>query len=86
MNIALEPGPVPSVDPAVCRDGEANDPWQGGALLPGFDGGRLIRQRAAILIVLGLALLGGICGWLLRDQLVKRGNQMLEQSTSQQES
>jgi hypothetical protein len=34
--------------------------------------GRRIRQRAAILIVLGLALLGCICGWFLRDQPGKR--------------
>jgi hypothetical protein len=52
----------------------------------GTMGGRLVRQRAAILIVFGLALLGGVCGWLLRDQLVKRGNEMLHESTSQQDS
>ena len=52
----------------------------------GTMGERLVRQRAAILIVLGLALLGGICGWLLRDQVVKRGNETLQESTSQQDS
>jgi hypothetical protein len=57
-----------------------------GALWPGLDGERLIRQRAAILIVLGLALLGCICGWLLRDQLVKRGHETPQESTSQQDS
>jgi uncharacterized membrane protein YeiH len=52
----------------------------------GTRGGRLVRQRAAILIVLGLALLGGVCGWLLRDQLVKRGNELLHESTYQESS
>jgi hypothetical protein len=33
---------------------------------------RLVRQGGEILIVFVLALLGGACGWLLRDQLVKR--------------
>ena len=32
----------------------------------------LFRQGAEVLIVFVLALLGGACGWLLRDQLVKR--------------
>ena len=27
----------------------------------------LSRQRVEILIVFGLALVGGVCGWLLRD-------------------
>jgi hypothetical protein len=35
----------------------------------------LSRQRAEILIVFGLALLGGACGWLLRDQLMKRDDE-----------
>jgi hypothetical protein len=61
-------------------------PGKAARCCPVSDRGRLIRQRAAILVVLGLALLGGICGWLLRDQLVKRGNEMLQQSTSQQDS
>jgi hypothetical protein len=39
-----------------------------------------------MLIVLGLALLGCICGWFLRDQLVKRGHETLQESTSQQDS
>jgi hypothetical protein len=49
-------------------------------------GGKLVRQRVAILVVLGLAVLGGICGWLLRDQIVHRGNEMLHESTYQQDS
>jgi hypothetical protein len=49
----------------------------------GTMGGGLVRQRAAVLIVLGLALLGGICGWLLRDQLIKRGDEVLQESMSQ---
>jgi hypothetical protein len=52
----------------------------------GIMGGRLVRQRAGILIVLGLALLGGICGWLLRDQLVKPGHEVLQESMSEQDS
>jgi hypothetical protein len=52
----------------------------------GTMGGRLVRQRAAILIVLGLALFGGICGWLLRDQLIKRGHETLQESTTQHDS
>jgi hypothetical protein len=52
----------------------------------GTMGGRLIRQRAAILTVLGPALLGGICGWLLRDQLANRSNEILQESISQQHS
>jgi hypothetical protein len=39
-----------------------------------------------MLIVLGLALLGCICGWLLRDQLIKRGHETLQEGTSQQDS
>ena len=31
----------------------------------------LSRQRVEILIVFGLALVGGVCGWLLRDQLMR---------------
>jgi hypothetical protein len=49
-------------------------------------GGKLVRQRLAILIVLSLAVLGGICGWFLRDQIVHRGNEMLRESTYQQDS
>jgi hypothetical protein len=64
----------------VCARGS----WSLKAL--GTRGGRLVRQRAAILIVLGLALLGGVCGWLLRDQLVKRGNELLHESTYQESS
>jgi hypothetical protein len=67
--------------------------WHGGDVCArgsvealGIMGGRLVRQRAAILIVLGLALLGGVCGWLLRDQLVKRGNELLHESTYQESS
>jgi uncharacterized membrane protein YeiH len=49
-------------------------------------GGKPVRQRVAVLIVLGLAVLGGICGWLLRDQIVNRGNELLRESTYQQDS
>jgi hypothetical protein len=52
----------------------------------GIIGGRLVRQRAAILIVLGLTLLGRICGWLLRDQLVKPGHEVLQESMSEEDS
>jgi hypothetical protein len=37
-------------------------------------------------MVLGLALLGGVCGWLLRDQLVKRSNEMLRETAFEQNS
>jgi hypothetical protein len=60
--------------------------WSGTVKALGIMGGRLVRQRAAILIVLGLALLGGICGWLLRDQLVKPGHEVLQESMSEQDS
>ena len=35
----------------------------------------LSRQRVEILIVFGLALVGGVCGWLLRDQLTKNDDE-----------
>ena len=35
----------------------------------------LSRQSVEILIVFGLALVGGVCGWLLRDQLMKRDDE-----------
>jgi hypothetical protein len=37
---------------------------------------QFLRQGADILIVFVLALLGGACGWVLRDQLVKRSDEM----------
>jgi hypothetical protein len=37
-------------------------------------------------MVLGLALLGGVCGWFLRDQLAKRSNEMLRETTYEQNS
>jgi hypothetical protein len=41
----------------------------------------LLRQGAEILIVFVLALLGGACGWLLRDQLVKRSDEMQRETS-----
>jgi hypothetical protein len=35
----------------------------------------LSRQRVEILIVFGLALVGGVCGWLLREQLMKNDDE-----------
>ena len=41
----------------------------------------LLRQGAEILVVFVLALLGGACGWLLRDQLVKRSDEMQRETS-----
>jgi hypothetical protein len=40
----------------------------------------LLGQRAVMTIVFGLALFGGACGWLLRDQLVKRDDETLREN------
>jgi anti-sigma factor RsiW len=47
---------------------------------------RLSGLRAATLIsvISGLALLGGACGWLLRDQIAQRANELLRESAYMQ--
>jgi hypothetical protein len=40
----------------------------------------LLGQRVVMVTVFGLALLGGACGWLMRDQLVKRDDESLRES------
>lgn len=51
--------------------------------MPGSAARRLSRGHAAVLIasLSSLALLGGASGWLLRDQMVKRSNEALREST-----